>query len=58
MSGQYDLTLMYAMHNALRRELEHLARVTARTDDDPRRILASAAGWEIFKKALHVHHTT
>ncbi|NDU71305.1 hemerythrin domain-containing protein [Actinomadura sp. DSM 109109] len=48
---------MYAMHNALRRELEHLAKVTAREDDDPRRILAAAAGWELFKTALHAHHT-
>jgi hemerythrin-like domain-containing protein len=56
MSGRLDMTLMYAMHNALRRELEHIARITARMDDDPRRILASAAGWVIFKKALHIHH--
>ncbi|TDC44848.1 hemerythrin domain-containing protein [Actinomadura sp. KC345] len=48
---------MYAMHDALRRELEQLAKLTARTDDDPRRLLASAVGWELFKKALHIHHT-
>ena len=58
MSGRLDMSLMYAMHNALRRELEQIAKVTARVDDDPRRILASAAGWEIFKKALHIHHTS
>jgi Hemerythrin HHE cation binding domain len=29
-----------------------------RTDDDPRRILASAAGWQMFKTALHVHHSS
>jgi hemerythrin-like domain-containing protein len=57
MSGRLDMTAMYAMHNALRRELEHIAKITARTDDDPRRILATAAGWAMFKKALHVHHT-
>jgi iron-sulfur cluster repair protein YtfE (RIC family) len=56
MSGRLDMTLMYAMHKALRRELEHIAKITARVDDDPRRILATAAGWEMFKKALHVHH--
>jgi hypothetical protein len=56
MSGRFDMTLMYAMHNALRRELEYIARITARADDDPRRTLASAAGWEMFKRALHVHH--
>ena len=57
MSGRLDMTAMYAMHNALRRDLEHIAKITAATDDDPRRILASAAGWAMFKKALHVHHT-
>ncbi|WP_242608939.1 hemerythrin domain-containing protein [Actinomadura formosensis] len=54
----YDMTPMYAMHNALRREVEHLAKATARMGDDPRRVLAAAVGWELFKKALHVHHTT
>lgn len=56
MSGNLDMSLMQAMHNALRRELEHITRTTERTDTDPRRILATAAGWEMFKKALHVHH--
>lgn len=56
MSGKLDMTLMNAMHNALRRELEHIAKITARAGDDPRRILASAVGWEMFKEALHVHH--
>jgi iron-sulfur cluster repair protein YtfE (RIC family) len=58
MSGRFDMRLMYAMHNALRRELEHIARITARVDDDPRRILASAAGWEMFRTALYVHHSS
>jgi hypothetical protein len=56
MSGRLDMTLMYAMHNALRRERGHIAGITACIDDDPRRILASAAGWAMFKKAMHVHH--
>src|SRR5215468_3045963 len=56
MSGRLDMSATYAMHNALRRELEHIAKITARADDDPRRILANAVGWEMFKKALHVHH--
>lgn len=56
MSERLDMTLMNAMHNALRRELEHIAKITAGAGDDPRRILANAAGWEMFKKALHVHH--
>ncbi|MBO2450620.1 hemerythrin domain-containing protein [Actinomadura barringtoniae] len=57
MSDKLDMTLMFAMHNALRRELEFIAKTAARTDDDPRRILATAVGWEMFKKALHIHHT-
>ncbi|MEV4622223.1 hemerythrin domain-containing protein [Asanoa sp. NPDC049573] len=51
-----DMTAMYAAHAALRRDLELIARTTARVDDDPRRILRNAAGWAVFKKALHLHH--
>ena len=58
MSDKLDMTAMLAMHNALRRELEYIAKITARVDDDPRRILANAAGWEMFKKALHIHHSS
>jgi iron-sulfur cluster repair protein YtfE (RIC family) len=53
-----DMTMMYAMHDALRRELVRIARVTARPDDDPRRVLRTAAGWEMFKAYLRVHHTS
>src|SRR5215471_3556669 len=49
--------MMYAMHAALRRELERIARVTARADDDPKHVLRTAAGWEMFKSYLQVHHT-
>ena len=52
-----DMTMMYAMHAALRRELERIARVTARPDDDPKHILRTAAGWEMFTSYLQVHHT-
>jgi hemerythrin-like domain-containing protein len=52
-----DMTMMYVMHDALRRELDRLARVTARPDDDPRHVLRTAGGWEMFKSYLHVHHT-
>lgn len=51
------MTLMYVFHDALRRELQRLARVTARSDDDPKRILRTALGWELFKSYLHVHHS-
>jgi len=52
-----DMTMMYAIHDALRRELEHLAGITARASDDPQRILRTAVGWELFKAYLHIHHT-
>lgn len=58
MTDRFDMTAMYAMHAALRRELEQIARIAAGTDDDPRRILASAVGWDMFKKALHIHHSS
>jgi iron-sulfur cluster repair protein YtfE (RIC family) len=53
-----DLTMMGAVHDALRRELAQLARIAARTDDDPRGILRTALGWELFKGYLHIHHTS
>ena len=57
MAFTYNWTMMYAMHAALRRELECIARVTARPDDDPKHVLRTAAGWEMFKSYLAVHHT-
>ncbi|GLH96565.1 hemerythrin domain-containing protein [Phytohabitans aurantiacus] len=57
MSDTLDVTAMYAMHDALRRELEHIARITVRVDSDPRTILRTAAGWQLFTRSLHVHHT-
>ena len=56
-TSKLDMTRMYIMHDALRRELERIARVTARSDDDPRRIMRTAVGWELFKSFLHIHHT-
>jgi iron-sulfur cluster repair protein YtfE (RIC family) len=56
MGSKIDMTMMYAMHDALRRELERIARVTARIDDDPRRLLGAAVGWAMFKSYLHAHH--
>ncbi|MER5934002.1 hemerythrin domain-containing protein [Streptomyces sp. NPDC002054] len=58
MSGTYkhDMTMMFVIHDALRRELDQVARIAARTTDDPRTLLRTAAGWEMFKSYLHVHH--
>jgi hypothetical protein len=53
-----DMTMMITIHDAFRRELERMARITARTDDDPRRILRAAVGWRMFKTYLTIHHTT
>lgn len=58
MGFKLDMTMMYAFHDALRRDLERIARIAARRDDDPRRLLRTAAGWEMFKAYLRVHHTT
>lgn len=57
MGDTIDLTAMYAMHDALRRELAHLDRITTGAGLDPKRILATSAGWELFKKGLTVHHS-
>jgi hypothetical protein len=58
MTYKLDMSMMFAIHDALRRELERIARVAAKPGDDPRRILAAAAGWQLFKKFLRVHHTS
>jgi hypothetical protein len=57
-SYKHDMTGMLAFHDALRRELGHIARVAAEKTDDPRRVMATAVGWEMFKSYLHVHHST
>ncbi|MCB5169604.1 hemerythrin domain-containing protein [Streptomyces bambusae] len=53
-----DMTMMFAIHDALRRELERIARITSRVDEDPRHVLSTALGWELFKKFLTIHHTS
>jgi len=53
-----DMTMMFVMHDALRRDLDRIARLTARPDDDPKHVLRAAAGWEMFKSYLHAHHTS
>ena len=47
-----DMTMMFAIHDALRRELQHIARITASTTDDPNHIIRSAIGWQMFKTYL------
>ncbi|MCX4091757.1 hemerythrin domain-containing protein [Nocardia sp. alder85J] len=49
-----DFTIMYATHDAFRRDLEHLAAAaTAGRADAP----GVRAGWANFTRQLHVHHT-
>jgi hypothetical protein len=55
-TGDADLTIMLAAHDAFRRDLTRLARA-AGTANDPARRRPVAAGWELFKRELHLHHT-
>ncbi len=57
MTYHNDMTMMYATHDALRRDLDDIARITARGQDDPKAVLRSAVGWQLFKSFLHVHHS-
>jgi hypothetical protein len=52
-----DVSVMLAIHQALRRDLERLGRIVAKPDSDPARLLRAAAGWGQFKTFLVAHHT-
>lgn len=55
-----DLTVMWAFHDAFRRDLGHLAHTASRHRaqlEEPNRHAAVQAGWELFKTQLHIHHT-
>jgi hemerythrin-like domain-containing protein len=57
-TGDADLTIMLAAHGALRRDLVRLARAAEFADlPDPGRRASVRAGWETFKRQLHLHHT-
>jgi len=56
MAYQLDMSMMFAMHDALRRELAQVGRVASRRDDNPATLLRAALGWELFKKFLTIHH--
>lgn len=47
-----DTTVMIAIHDALRRDLEQIARRAA----DPNGHLDAALGWELFSRYLDIHH--
>ena len=55
--GPVDMTMMYLMHHAFRRDLEAFAKVVPRTPVEERATwLALAQRWELFSTALHHHH--
>jgi len=56
--GRLDMTMMYAIHAALRRDLAALAVSAAAAGDDPDRLYATHVGWELFKRFLTIHHTS
>jgi hypothetical protein len=47
-----DTTIMIAFHDALRRDVEQVARRAA----DPNGHLDAALGWELFARYLDIHH--
>ena len=58
MDFKLDMSMMFAMHDALRRELVQVGRIARLRDDHPGQLLRAALGWELFKKFLLVHHQT
>ncbi len=61
-TGDADLTVMLAAHEALRRDLTGLAHAAAAQTagagrGDPARRQAVQRGWEVFQRQLHIHHT-
>src|ERR1700751_1864004 len=56
MGDKLDMSMMFAMDDALRRELVQVGRIARLRDDHPGQLLRAALGWELFKKFLLVHH--
>jgi len=57
-TGDADLTVMLAAHDAFRRDLVSLARAASAADRaDPQRREQVGRGWQVFKRQLHFHHT-
>jgi DUF438 domain-containing protein len=51
-----DVTMMFVVHDALRRDLARMHAAAARADDPAAR-KALRAGWSTFSRYLTVHHT-
>jgi hypothetical protein len=56
MGNRLDRSTMLAIHAALRRDLEQVARIAGRRDGTDVTRLRAALGWQQFKKFLVVHH--
>jgi hemerythrin-like domain-containing protein len=56
--GPVDMTMMYVMHHAFRRDVAALAAAAAVTPATDRRAWGALADrWALFSEALHLHHT-
>jgi hypothetical protein len=56
--GPADMTMMYVMHHAFRRDLDRFVSAVTETPLEDRAIWkALAARWDSFFKILHHHHT-
>jgi hypothetical protein len=51
-----DVTMMFVVHNAFRRDLNRMQAAAAQADDPAART-ALRAGWATFSRYLTVHHT-
>jgi iron-sulfur cluster repair protein YtfE (RIC family) len=49
--SELDMTVLYGMHDALRREVTQLTRLTVRVGQDPRRVPL----WRLFRQSLRCH---
>jgi len=57
-TGNADLTIMLAAHDALRRDLVGLAHAADRAvRRGPAQQAAVQRGWAVFQRQLHIHHT-
>jgi hypothetical protein len=56
MEYKLDMSMMFAMHDALRRQLVQVARTAGQRNGRPGTQLHAALGWELFKRFLLVHH--
>jgi hemerythrin-like domain-containing protein len=56
--GPVDMTMMYVMHHAFRRDLAVLSAAASVTPATDRRAWGALADrWALFAEALHLHHT-